>query len=47
MSTCSECRLGVEAQAVGVGPQAKGLEVHGSCTVEAWLGELEHYFASV
>ena len=23
------------------------LEVHNSCTVEAWLGEFEHYFASM
>ena len=23
------------------------LEVHGSCTVEAWLGELRYYFASM
>ena len=23
------------------------LEVHGSCTAEAWLGEFEHYFASM
>ena len=27
--------------------QLEHLEVHGSGTVEAWLGEFEHYFASV
>ena len=28
-------------------PQLEHLEIHGSCTVEAWLGEFEHYFTSV
>ena len=27
--------------------QLEHLEVHGSRTVEAWLGDFEHYFASV
>ena len=27
--------------------QLEHLEVHGSCSVEAWLGEFEHYFASM
>ena len=27
--------------------QFEHLEVHGSCTVEAWLGEFGHYFPSV
>ena len=27
--------------------QLEHLELHGSYTVEAWLGEIEHYFTSV